>query len=588
MAFLCSLALGREGDQPEIQAGSLPVHFMIPSTRRGIVFLQLGLIVMAGLIVYAPALHGSWLWDDPQYVTANPLLHDPARLEKAWFVPGSTMEFYPLQETVIALQWWLWGAQPLGYHLTNLALHLVSALLLWRLFAQLGLRFAWLGGLLFVVHPLNVESVAWISELKNTLSLPPFLLAMIALVRYVDDRRRNDYFLALGFFTMAMLGKISMAPFPFVILLYLWWRRGRLGRNDYLLALPFLLVAVALSALTVWAYTRFGQLHPDHPFVPEIGGPAVRLALAVTTVSFYFARFFWPWEPMPLYPQWPTAPGLAFLLFLAWAGLLAWFWKERKSWGRPALLGLGFFLLMIAPFCGLVTQSYMYFTWVLDHLLYIPMIGLMGLGLAVLGKLSVGLPGPARVTEVGVLAVVVVLLAWQSRVYAGVWTDGGQLWSYAVQKNPGAWLAHYNLGNDFRRQGRIADAVGEYRTAIHLHPSFDWSHNNLGLCLATLPGGQEEAASEFREALRLRPQFPEAHANLANVQAAGGNLIGAIAEYEAALAEEPDLVVARYDLALALANAGRLEEAASQLRELLRRKPGYAPAKDLLARLPVH
>jgi hypothetical protein len=364
------------------------------SKPTAVLLVRAALILAAGVAVYVPCLHGAWLWDDPQYVTANPLLNDPARLGKALFAPGSYMEYYPLQETVIWLQWRLWGADTFGYHLTNLVFHLASGLLLWRLFSELGLRSGWLGGLIFVVHPMNVESVAWISELKNTLSLPPFLIAMIAMVRYADHRRARDYVLSLSCFTVAMLAKISMAPFPFVVLLYLWWKHRHLRGTDFRLAAPFLAVALVLATTTVWSYTRFGQLHPGHPFVPTVGGFGARLALAALATSFYFLRCFWPWTPMPMYPQWTVDPPswFEFLPWLAWLGLLAWCWKNREGWGRHALLGLGFFLLMIAPFCGLVTQSYMYFTWVMDHFLYIAMIGPIGLLVAALDPYESRLP----------------------------------------------------------------------------------------------------------------------------------------------------------------------------------------------------
>ena len=202
-------------------------------------FLPAVLIVLAGLWAFYPALSGEWLWDDGSLVARNALVHDPAGLWKIWFEPSRLIDYFPLKVSVEWLEWHLWQNQTFGYHLTNIVLHILSALLIWRLFGKLGMRLAWLGGLIFAVHPVTVESVAWISELKNTLSLPPLLLAMGAWVDYEEKGNRKDYFLALGLFLVAMLCKTSMVMFPMVILLFDWWKRGRIGWKDLKASLPF-------------------------------------------------------------------------------------------------------------------------------------------------------------------------------------------------------------------------------------------------------------------------------------------------------------------------------------------------------------
>jgi hypothetical protein len=551
---------------------------------RATSWLKAGLILAAALLVYFPALHGDFLWDDPQYVTANPLLRDPSGLAKAWFAPGSVMEFYPLQETALWLQWRAFGAAPFGYHLANVLLHVLSGLLLWRFFGQLGLRHGWLGGLLFVVHPANVESVAWISELKNALSLPPFLVAMTALVRFYDTKRPRDYGLAFASFTLAVLVKISMAPFPFVILLYAWWKNGRVTTRDARIAAPFLAVAVICSVLTVYAYLRFGALHPDHPLIAPIGGPLARLALAGLTTSFYFVHIVWPSPLLPMYAAWKVNPPsrLDVLPWISWLALLAWLWSRRATFGRHALLGIGFFLLMIAPFCGIATQSYMYFSWVMDHFLYIAMIGPIGLIVAGVDEV-LRRESTAWRALVGVAtAFVILMLGWQSRAYAAQWRDGETLWTYAVKQAPSVWLPHYNLGNAYRRDGRFDDAIAQYRESIRLQPDFDWSHNNLGISLADNPDTLADAMAQYRTAIRLRPNFAEAHNNLANVLSRTGHADEAIPEYQAALASKPDMIAARYNLALAYLNLGRRAEAAKELREIVREQPGFTPAHLLL------
>ena len=215
--------------------------------------LKAGVIALAVLAVYWPCLGGGWIWDDHLYITHNPLLHDPARLWKAWFDPGSFIEYYPIEQSVRWGQWQIFGTaddNTFGYHLTNILLH-INALLVWRLLAKVGLRLAWLSGLIYAVHPTAVESVAWISELKNTLSQAPLLLAMCAIVDYENRNKREHYYAALVFFLAAMLCKASVSPFPIAILLYIWWKRGRIGWADIKDSAPFFAISLVLGAVTV-------------------------------------------------------------------------------------------------------------------------------------------------------------------------------------------------------------------------------------------------------------------------------------------------------------------------------------------------
>ncbi len=557
--------------------------------RQWIERAKVAFIVLAGLLIYYPAFYGAWLWDDALYLTGNPLLHDPARLWKAWFAPGTFIEYYPIEQTVQWIQWQLWGDQTLGYHLTNLVLDIAGALLVWRLLAKFGLRLAWVGGLLFVLHPMNVSSVANISELKNTLSLPPFLLAMCAYVDFEKNGRPRDYLLALGFFLVAMLCKITMAPFPLVILLYAWWKRGRVDRRDLQRAAPFLVISLILSAMTWLAGIQYANLHPFHPApMPDIGLLS-RMALMGMTLSFYCGLFFWPVEPLQFYPRWAVDPP-SFLQFLPWLAAAAVFillWSKRRTWGRHVLLGLGFFLINLLPFSGIITISYMNYSWVMDHFLYLPMIGLIGLVVATLESVSAQIPVMGRRIGIVALSLAGLFLAVQSQDYAAAWTDAESLWTYTIERNPQAWLAHYNLGNDLRRQKKFDMAVDEYQAALAINPRFDWADNNLGMALEEMPNHRADAIAAFEEALQIRPHFPEARNNLANVlsQTREG-LPDAIPEYEAVLKDQPDFVEAHYNLGLALAQTpGRRSEAIVQFQETLRLKPGFEPAKAALEKL---
>lgn len=498
------------------------------------------LIVMAGCWVFAPALHGDWLMDDDLYLTQNALRGDPARLWKIWFAPGSLIEYYPIEASLQALQWRLWHFDTTGYHLTNLALHLLGALLVWRLLAKFGLRLAWLGGLLFAIHPVVVESVAWVAEFKNVLSLPPFLLAMCAWIDFEARGRKRDYALSLGLFLVAMLCKISMALFPLVILLYAWWKRGRIGWGDLKAAAPFLAVSLVLGLTTILVGDWFR--HAQHQEGPPIalGGMAARLALAGMSLSFYFGKCLWPVGLLPIYPKWTIDPP-SLVQFLPWPILMAaiaWFWTKRRGWGRHALLGLGFFLINLAPFAGFNPASYMGISWVMDHFLYLPMIGLIGLAIAALERIEDGLSESGRALSAVPIALVMGLLAWGSHSYAALFIGQETLWTYTVQHNPGAWLAYNNLGNIEFETGRLSEAIDHYQTALRVNPNAVEARNNLGMALR-LKGRPADAIGQFEDALKINPHFALAHVNLGDTLSELGRTAEAIDHYREALEINP-------------------------------------------------
>ena len=406
-------------------------------------------IVALGWWIYLPALHGGWIWDDLVYLPQNPLLNDPDRLWKIWFVPGSFIEYYPIQQTVQWTQWELWQDDAFGYHVTNVILHLLGALLVWRLLSKLGLRLAWLGGLLFAIHPTTVESVAWISELKNTLSLPPFLLAMCAYIDFDNRRRKSDYLVSLAWFLVAMLCKISMAPFPFVLLLYTWWKRGRIGSNDLKASVPFFVISLVLGLTTIFAGIWFRPTHHMPLDQVEIGGFFARLNLIGFLGQWYFAHsllpvslsFFYPKEALGSFPLLP------FISWAVFAGAISLLWRRRESWGRHILLGLGFFFINLAPFAGFTLPSYMKYTWAMDHFLYLPIIGLIGLAVAGMEQIDRRISGAGHVIGIVIVALLVIVLATESRHYARTFGSSEALWAHTVDCDPLSPAARDNYGS---------------------------------------------------------------------------------------------------------------------------------------------
>jgi tetratricopeptide (TPR) repeat protein len=544
------------------------------------------IIVAAVLYIYRPSFHGDWLWDDDTYITNNPLLREPGRLWKAWFEPGSFVEYYPIEQSVQWLQWRVWGNNTFGYHLTNVVLHIVSALLVWCLLSKFGLRLAWLGGLLFAIHPVQVESVAWIVELKNTLSLPPFLLAMIFWIDFEENNRPRDYWFALGLFLMAMLCKITMAPFPVLILLYAWWKRGKIALSDLEAATPFFVISFVLAVTAFKAGHTYNEIRHITLSEAVVNGYLPRLALVGLTIFFYFSKVLLPVGLITIFPKWAVEPP-SLWQFWPWpvlAGVFYYLWTRRQSWGRHALLGLGFFLIFLSPFLGFLSVSYMIFTWVMAHFLYIPIIGLIGLTIAALEQIGSRVSGVARQCGRALVAVTVGLLVFLSHAYAERYANSITLWTYTVKHDPQAWFAYTNLGDALLRSGRISEAIDALEQTVKIRPDFSKGRFNLGAALMQA-GRSDEAIDQFEQVLKTNPDYAPAYNNLGLILSDRGSYADAIAQFEQAIHYQPDYAAAYNNLGIALLRSGRTSEAIIQIREALKINPSYTQARDNLARL---
>ena len=541
--------------------GGAPVSSGPPNKRllsdEAKIILKAWLIVGLGIAIYWPALTGGWLWDDRDLIADNALVHDPNGLWKIWFEPGKLFDFFPLEVSVVWFEWRLFGEDTLGYHLVSLALHLTSAFLLWRLLRKFGLRHAWLGGLIFTVHPVMVESVAWISELKNTLSLPLFLLVMSVWIDYDARRKTGDYILALVLFLLAMLTKSTMVMFPLVILLFAWWKRSRINRRDWLASAPFFAISLLIGIAVVWFLGR-----TEGEKIVVLGGVMSRLACAGLSIAFYFSKSVLPLDLVSIYPKWivdPPSPEQ----FLPWpvlGGVLYFLWTKRASWGRHALLGLGFFLINLLPFLGFTAGSYMYMTWVMDHILYLPIIGLIGLFVAAVGHVEAQLSRMARWIGATIIAAAVMWMTLASEGYAALYSNLITMWEYNVARVPESPVPHYDLGAAYSRVGRNEEAMAQFRTAIKLNPDYFYAHYSLGILLFQ-NGDAAEALPHFQAAVRIWPHRAESHHSYGAALHMVGRIDEAIEQYHEVLAIDPHFMVTYHNLAICLANQHRLNEA---------------------------
>jgi tetratricopeptide (TPR) repeat protein len=511
-------------------------------------------IVLLGAWAFAPALHGTFVWDDQSEIVDHAALRDARGLWKIWFAP-ETPDYFPLKATVQWVQWQLWQEHTLGYHLTNLALHLASALL---------------GGLLFAVHPVVVESVAWIAELKNTLSLPPLLLAAWFWLEFDAERRPRDYARALGCFLAAGLCKTSVVMFPVLLLVHAWWARRRVTGRDLRASAPFFAVSLALGLVTLWFQHSRATVGWDIP----IGGPWERIAVAGHALIFYLGKCVWPAGLLPLYPRLGAGenvlaqawPWLAFGV-AGWAG-----WRARAGWGRHVLFGLAWFGINLLPVLGLVKMSYLHFTSVADHFVYLPLLGLLALAAAGAEQVWARADQGARKLAAVAAAAIVLAAAGLARQHAAHFASEEALWRHTLTRNAAAWAAHNNLGTALLRRGRPAEALPHFEAAVRLRPDYGSAHGNIETALIML-GRTEEALAHYREAVRVAPTDAGRHLNLAALLVQTGRYAEAIGHYEEALRLAPGSAKAEKGLAVAYHLGGHTAEAIAHYERGLAAEP---------------
>lgn len=585
--------------------------------RRGDWLAVLAIGALA-LLAYLPALRSGLIWDDEAHLTA-PALQSLDGLRRIWCELGATQQYYPVLHSAFWLEHRWWGDAPFGYHLLNVLLHAAAACLVVAVVRRLGLRGGWLAGLIFALHPVGVESVAWITEQKNTLSAVFYLGAALAYLDFDRTRRGRSYAAATVLFLFALGAKTVTATLPAALLVVCWWKRGSLQwRRDVLPLLPWLVAAIGAGLLTAWVERKF------------IGAEGATFALsglergliAGRALWFYFGKLLWPANLTFNYPRWEIDPALAWqyafpaaaVVVATLLGVLAW--RGR----RGPLAAFLFFAGTLAPVLGFLNVYPFKYSFVADHFQYLASLGVI---VPLAATLSAGLARlPVARAAFGVVAAALAgglgALTWsQCRMYR----DAETLYRVTLARNPASWMAHENLGDLLVRAGRdraaarahfetalrlnpasakghynlaallaenpaeVPQAIAHYREAIRLEPTAAEPHNNLGNVLARFPARLAEAIAEYETALRLRPADARTHYNLGVALAKmPGRLPDAIRHFETALAAAPTFAEAHNDLGNALAQApGRAAEAMVHYREALRLRPDFAPAHYNLA-----
>jgi protein O-mannosyl-transferase len=561
------------------------------SWARGPWFLA-SVILIITFLAYQSVWRAGFIWDDNHHLTENPAMTAPHGLRMIW-TSLAISRYYPLTLTSFWLQRRLWGLNPMPYHLVNIALHAVNGVLVYFVLRWLRLPSAWLAAMLWVLHPVNVESVAWITELKNTQSGVFFFLALLCFLWFEAGAKRRWYALALLCGLAALLSKPSTVVLPLALLLCVWWERGCWRRVDVLRVIPFFALALGMSVLTV--IEQHGQILREGTSEWKLA-TAERFVVAGKAVWFYAFKVLWPVRLTFVYPRWDIEAG-SFSSWLPLAGLVAvgsilWAWR-RQSWARAGLFGCGFYVAALLPVLGFFDVFYFLYSFVADHFQYLASVGLIALvtsGAATAGR-RVGRSGGHLVAVATLTApMVLAILTWrEGRVYR----DAKTLWRDTLAKNPRCWMAHTNLGNVLQSSGRIAEAEEHYEQALQIKPDYAMAHNDLGVALIAA-GKPETAVGHLEKALQIKPDLVEAQDNLAWLLATlppslGGDAIRAVRLARQACELTGYRVAAHLNtLAVAYAAAGQFTDAidtAEKAVDLARSAGQRTLASEIEARL---
>jgi tetratricopeptide (TPR) repeat protein len=548
--------------------------------------LVLGTLIIFALIimVYRPILPGSFVVDDARLIGSdNPLVNGQFTPLSIWFQTDFT-----LTTLVWRGEGLLFGDNPAGYHAVNMALQAISALLIWCLLARLKIPGAWLAAALFAVHPVCVNSVARVAELKNTLSLPFYILSFLGYLQYeslalypangrAGDNRRATLWLTVSMiaFVLSLLSKTTAVMLPVVLLLCAAWQRGRLTRRDWLHTSPYFVLALAFGLMTIWFQKHQALPLAGTPLQPA--GLGERLAGSGYDFWFYLGKALLPVNLSMVYYRWRIDANTltAYLPDLLACAVFVLCWRFRRSWGRHVLFGLGCFAVTLFPALGFFDSQFLTMWQVSDHLQYKPLIAAMALvaaGLAVL---------PDKATFRSAAGALLLIFSVLSFERVKVFTTEESLLRDTLEKNPAAWAARNDLGVILVKRGDYPAALDQFTLSLQFNPDSPDTHANLGRALA-FQGKFAEADTQYLAALKIKPYAPQTHKAYARALEIQGRNREALYHLQMAIVFSPD-VETRIELATVYYASGDPHRAVEQFRQVLGLKPDHVEALNNLA-----
>jgi tetratricopeptide (TPR) repeat protein len=555
---------------------------------------QLGaLLVFFVVAVYWPTLSNGFIWDDDLYVYQNAMLKSRSGLLAIWSRPGAVPQYYPLVHTTFWIEYHLWRLDPLGYHVVNMLLHAASAVLVWRLLLRLSLPGAWLAAAIFAVHPVGVESVAWVTERKNVLSCALALASLLAYLRFspaedpgsdktatANSGRRSWYYeLALALYVTALLAKTVAVSVPAVILVIYWWKRGRVRWADVAPLIPFFAVGLALASVTVWMEkTHVGASGEEWSL-----SLVQRLLIAGRALWFYAGKLAWPHPLVFFYPRWTVDAHVAwqYVFPAAALALLAGLWVTQKRIGRGPLAAVLIFAGVLTPALGFFDVYPFRFSFVADHFQYHAMIALVALAAAGIAMLEKRATKDAYWVGPTLATAVVLPLACLAQEQTSTYKDLVTFYECILEQNPDAIVAHQNLGIVLQRERKYKQAAAHYLAVLATHPKEPRALYKYGTLLAET-GDIEQAIEMITESLEVDPNYSRAEHALGKAYLGIERTDPAVTHLENAVHMWPSNAEFHTDLAIGLIKAGNLTSAEKHLREAIKLNPRSADAHTYL------
>ncbi len=538
-----------------------------PDARNNI--LGAVLLLLLVLAAYGPALHAGFIWDDDMFITDNETLQSADGLRVIWTEPAKNPHFYPLLMTLFRVMYQLWGANPAGYHLVTVLFHAGAALLFWRLLLAVGARGAFLAAMVFALHPVHVQSVAWATELKNTMSGVFYLAALLAWAR--EDRlgRARAYGLCALSFAAALLSKTTTISLPLALLLLELWRHGRIRRATIGLVLGLVALALVPALVTLGLERSRNVSDVATQFLfPE------KLIVVGLSVWFYLGKLLWPHPLIMVYPywqldwsQWREYVPLAALV----ASVPALFFARRRL-GVGPLLAWVFFIATLVPIPFMDVNFVLQHSFVADHFLYLPSLGVIAVLVSALSTVGDRLAPAARFGLAGLVAVGLGGMTWnQCRHY----DDQEALWRHTLNYNPACAVAYNNLGLTLLQKGRVDEAIDVFRRGIEREPRMAKFHSDLAVAYMR-KADSAAAASEFEKAIEIDPAFYDARLELASLHVRRGDVSAALGAMNGAVGARPGAWEARWNLGILLLADGRMAEAPAAFEKALALRAGDA------------